>query len=42
MGIIKKKYRQFDGKSWKLAEYEALEINIDTFAESLLQLIKDQ
>ena len=25
-----------------LAEYEASEINIDTFAESLLQLIKDQ
>ena len=25
-----------------LAEYEATEINIDTFADSLLQLIKDQ
>ena len=34
--------KEFSALRRILAEYEATEINIDTFADSLLQLIKDQ
>lgn len=34
--------KEFSALRRILAEYEASEINIDTFAESLLQLIRDQ